>query len=185
MLITYEWIFDRMANGRHFSKHDFIIVFFFQEMKLGLLRIPPEASEIFITGGDRITLGPKSFDQMTGLTLLRIDSTRTLVMEKQSFRNVTTPSLLIQIQNCDQLSIKTGAFESLQVGIVCVDQVHHCVAFLNYEGHRSKMLTIKPKITSEIIRLLITTMKLCHRFYYIHSGRHNGRFYGLFPSCFA
>ncbi|KAJ3661169.1 hypothetical protein Zmor_005579 [Zophobas morio] len=86
-------------------------------MKLGLLRIPPEASEIFITGGDRITLGPKSFDQMTGLTLLRIDSTRTLVMEKQSFRNVTTPSLLIQIQNCDQLSIKTGAFESLQSSI--------------------------------------------------------------------
>jgi hypothetical protein len=81
------------------------------------LRIPEKANEIFITGGKRIVLGQKSFDRMPALTLLHIEGTRTLVMEKQSFRNLTSPSLLIQIQNCDHLSIKTGAFENVQVRV--------------------------------------------------------------------
>jgi hypothetical protein len=81
------------------------------------LRIPEKANEIFITGGERIVLGQKSFDRMPALTLLHIEGTRTLVMEKQSFRNLTSPSLLIQIQNCDHLSIKTGAFENVQSSI--------------------------------------------------------------------
>jgi hypothetical protein len=88
-----------------------------QELELSKLRIPEKANEIFITGGERIVLGQKSFDRMPALTLLHIEGTRTLVMEKQSFRNLTSPSLLIQIQNCDHLSIKTGAFENVQSSI--------------------------------------------------------------------
>ncbi|EFA00394.2 uncharacterized protein LOC103312214 [Tribolium castaneum] len=88
-----------------------------QELRLDLYRIPLETVDVFITGGEKIALGPKSFDQMPGLALLHIEGTRSVVMEKQSFRNVTTPSLIIQIQNCDQLSIKTGAFDGVQSSI--------------------------------------------------------------------
>lgn len=84
-------------------------------MRLDLYRVPQETVDVFITGGERILLGPKSFDRMPGLAILHIEGTRTVVMEKQSFRNVTTPSLIIQIQNCDHLSIKTGAFDNVQV----------------------------------------------------------------------
>lgn len=104
------------SENKHPWFHYFFF-FYFQELELSKLRIPEKANEIFITGGERIVLGQKSFDRMPALTLLHIEGTRTLVMEKQSFRNLTSPSLLIQIQNCDHLSIKTGAFENVQVRV--------------------------------------------------------------------
>ncbi|KAG5884568.1 hypothetical protein JTB14_006594 [Gonioctena quinquepunctata] len=47
--------------------------------------IPKEVTEIFIFGGKKIIFSPKTFDALQGLTLIRIEGTRKIVMEKKSF----------------------------------------------------------------------------------------------------
>lgn len=49
-------------------------------------------------------------------------------MENKSFYDINSSSLLIQIFNCDELIIKTGAFEYMQVGtrrlFIMINMIH-------------------------------------------------------------
>ncbi|KAJ8910283.1 hypothetical protein NQ315_016100 [Exocentrus adspersus] len=83
-------------------------------LNLGYTNIPKESIEIFITGGEELVFSSKTFNALSALTLLHIDQMKKIIMEKRTFFNVNSPSLLIQIQNCDELLIKTGAFENIQ-----------------------------------------------------------------------
>ncbi|RZC41897.1 uncharacterized protein BDFB_008920, partial [Asbolus verrucosus] len=108
--------------------------------------------EIFIVGGRSIVLGQKSFNGLRGLALLHIKDTRQLVMETQSFHNVTSPSLIIQIQNCDQLSIKTGAFESVQSSTEV--EITRCASVNIEKSAFSKLQSARFK---DISKLLLAT----------------------------
>ncbi|XP_074033016.1 uncharacterized protein [Leptinotarsa decemlineata] len=76
--------------------------------------IPKEALEIYITGGEEIIFAAKTFNALPGLTLIEIKRAGKIVMEKKSFYNINSSSLLIQIRNCDEIVIRTGAFEYVQ-----------------------------------------------------------------------
>ncbi|XP_056648045.1 uncharacterized protein LOC130452678 [Diorhabda sublineata] len=80
-------------------------------------KVPNEAVEIYVTGGREITFASKTFNGIRGLSLIYIDGTQKIVMENKSFYHITSSSLLIQIKNCDELIIKTGAFDYLQSSV--------------------------------------------------------------------
>lgn len=84
-------------------------------MNFDISVIPKKTFELYINGGQEIILASKTFSALTALSLIQINGTRKIVMEKKSFYNITSSSLLIQIQSCDELIIKTGAFEYVQV----------------------------------------------------------------------
>ncbi|CAG9818961.1 unnamed protein product [Phaedon cochleariae] len=68
-------------------------------------------------GGKEIIIASKTFNAMPGLTLIYINGTKKIVMETKSFYNINSSSLLIQMQNCDEIIIKTGAFEYIQSSV--------------------------------------------------------------------
>lgn len=74
-----------------------------------------EIVEMSINGGNIIQFTPKTFNSLPGLSLLHINGTKKIVIERKTFYNLSSSSLLIEIQNCDQLIIKTGAFENILV----------------------------------------------------------------------
>lgn len=80
--------------------------------------IPKEITQIFIAGGKEVKFSSKTFNTLHGLTLVHIDSTKKITMENKSFFDINSPSLLIEVMNCDELVIKTGAFENVQVRVL-------------------------------------------------------------------
>lgn len=87
----------------------------FQVVNFDISVIPKETFELYIYGGQEINFASKTFDALTALNLIQINGTRKVVMEKKSFYHINPSSLLIQIQSCDELIIKTGAFEFVEV----------------------------------------------------------------------
>lgn len=91
------------------------LLLFFQVVNLEFTNIPETATEIYIYGGREIIFATKTFKAVPGLNLIQIKNIRRIVLEKKSFYFINSSSLLLQIKNCDELIIKTGAFEYLQV----------------------------------------------------------------------
>ncbi|CAG9855694.1 unnamed protein product [Phyllotreta striolata] len=81
------------------------------------VHVPETAIEIFINGGREVIFSTTTFKGMPGLNLIRMNGVRRIWMEKKSFYLINSSSLLIQIKNCDELIIKTGAFEQLQSSV--------------------------------------------------------------------
>lgn len=71
-----------------------------------------------INGGNIIEFSTKTFNSLPGLSLLHINGTKKIVIDRKSFYNLTYSSLLIEIKNCDQLIIKTGAFDNMGVRFI-------------------------------------------------------------------
>nr|CAI5856264.1 unnamed protein product [Callosobruchus analis] len=88
-----------------------------QTLDLNWTTIPKEAFEIYLTGGRALTFGLKTFNALPALNLIYINGTTEVRIEKKSFYYINSSSLLIQIQNCDQLKVKTGAFELVSSSI--------------------------------------------------------------------
>ncbi|XP_050514618.1 uncharacterized protein LOC126889924 isoform X1 [Diabrotica virgifera virgifera] len=97
-----------------------------QVVNLENANVPKEAFEIYINGGRELTFSTKTFKEVPALSFIYLNGIQRVVMEKKSFYYITSSSLLIQIQNCDELIIKTGAFEYLQSSVsIEVFNVHY------------------------------------------------------------
>lgn len=71
--------------------------------------------EISISGGDEVIFQSQTFNSLGGFHLVRIDGTRHFRIRKSSFLDLTSASLLLQIQSCDHFIVDTNAFKNMQV----------------------------------------------------------------------
>lgn len=81
-----------------------------QNVTLQQNSINPKVVEIYIIGGHTITFKDKSFNSLAALSMLYISSTQEVVFESHSFYNSTSPSLRVEIENCDKVAIRLEAF---------------------------------------------------------------------------
>lgn len=85
-----------------------------QELDLGPGHIPKEVTEIFLAGGQAISFSSKTFNGLKAFALIRLERVKKVVVERKAFFNVQSSSLLVQILGCDDLLLKTQAFEEMQ-----------------------------------------------------------------------
>lgn len=73
--------------------------------------------EVSISGGEEVTLQPQTFNALMAFHLIRIDGTRRFIIRRSSFLDLTSASLLMQVQSCDRFVVETNAFKNMQVCI--------------------------------------------------------------------
>ncbi|CAH0546550.1 unnamed protein product [Brassicogethes aeneus] len=73
--------------------------------------------EVFISGGRSLRFHRNSFRSLPGLSFVRIEGTRSVLIDTKAFYNLTSSSLLVEIENCDDVTIKTGAFDDMKAFI--------------------------------------------------------------------
>lgn len=92
-------------------------IFCFQSVELNSKSIPGNVLEFFVSGGKDLVVHPQAFTSLSGLSLVRIDGTQSVVLSRHSFYNISSPNLLIQVQNSRNLLIEASAFKNMQVNV--------------------------------------------------------------------
>lgn len=121
-----------------------------QIVKLGTDGIDEKLMEISIDGGQLIEFQTKSFNSLEAMNTVLISNANKIVMDSKSFYNLSSSSLNVIIKNCDQLLIKTGAFDNMQ-GFVSAD-----IIGINYvQIERSAFFKLYQTIFQNIPHLVI------------------------------
>ncbi|XP_076272965.1 ben isoform X1 [Rhynchophorus ferrugineus] len=99
-----------------------------QELDLSANHIPKKITEFYITGGQRVTFSTKTFDELSAIALMRLENIRKVVFTKWAAYTIRSPSLLVQVLNCDVVHFSERAFDdmqgSLSTEIIATDTVH-------------------------------------------------------------
>ncbi|KAK9891454.1 hypothetical protein WA026_014687 [Henosepilachna vigintioctopunctata] len=99
------------------------VVFYSNNIQQNLL-------EIFINGGNSIVLERKSFNSLQGLSILYIGNANKIIFKKQAFYNSSSPSLRVDVENCDSLVVESEAFiNSDSTVIVEVNKAKNCIVY--------------------------------------------------------
>lgn len=71
--------------------------------------------EVYIINGNSVQFLQGAFGSVPALSLVSIYGVNLVQIDTKSFQSINSSQLLVEIKDCDEVTVKTGAFDNMQV----------------------------------------------------------------------
>ncbi|XP_022909950.2 uncharacterized protein [Onthophagus taurus] len=94
-----------------------------QEIELEPGSVPGNIIEMSIIGGEVLVFKSATIQMAQGLSLLRVDGTKNLIIHKQAF-SIDSPTFFLQVQDCQKFVLESNGIKTSKTSITL--EVKHC-----------------------------------------------------------